>query len=136
MTNVFESLIEKAGIEILNKEGVAKIASYAADNVGIENAMELILNGPQAILIDKNILKEYIKKEKSKSDITVIKYDINYVSKKILVDYRYDAKRYFKNEDETYWYNGSDKKSDEYPFEKIITRTDYIHIDFDQYLSF
>lgn len=136
MTNVFESLIEKAGIEILNKEGVAKIADYAAENVGIENVMDLILNGPQTILVDKNILKEYIEKDKSKSGITVTKYDINYVSKRITAYYSYDAKRYFKNENETYWYSGSDEKSDEYPFEKIITRNDSMYIDFDQYLSF
>lgn len=137
MTNVFESLIEKAGVNLLNVEGLAIVAQFAAkEGDGVETVLNLLLNGPEDIIFEDETIAKIVKSEKEVPNLVITKIDPDYVNRRIIVCYTFDGTRYFKDENETYWYSGRDEKNDEYKYQKTIKRNDSMYIAFDKYLSF
>lgn len=137
MTNVFESLIEKAGINLLNVEGLAIIAKFAAkEGDGVETVLNLLLNGPEDIVFEDEKIVKIIESEKVVPNLVITKVEPDYVNRRVTVCYTFDGTRYFKDETETYWYSGRDEKNDEYQYKKTIKRNDSMYIYFDKYLSF
>lgn len=137
MTNVFESLIEKAGVNLLNVEGLAIIAKFAAkEGDGVETVLNLLLNGPEDIIFEDETITKIIESEKVVPNLVITKIDPDYVNRRVTVRYTFDGTRYFKDENETYWYSGRDEKNDEYKYQKTIKRNDSMYIDFDKYLLF
>ena len=137
MTNVFESLIEKAGVNLLNVEGLAIVAQFAAkEGDGVETVLNLLLNGPEDIIFEDEKIVKIIESEKEVPNLVITKVEPDYVNRRITVCYTFDGTRYFKDENETYWYSGRDEKNDEYKYQKTIKRNDSMYIAFDKYLSF
>lgn len=137
MTNVFESLIEKAGVNLLNVEGLAIVAQFAAkEGDGVETVLNLLLNGPEDIIFEDEKIVKIIESEKEVPNLVITKVEPDYVNRRITVCYTFDGTRYFKDETETYWYSGRDEKNDEYQYKKTIKRNDSMYIYFDKYLSF
>lgn len=136
MANIFESLIEKTGVNLLNVEGLAIIAQFAAkQGDGIETVLNLLLNGPEDIIFDERIAK-IVKSENDVPNLVITKIDPDYVNRSVNVCYTFDGTRYFKDENETYWYSGRDEKNDEYKYQKTVKRNGSTYIPFDKYLSF
>ena len=77
-----------------------------------------------------------IELEKEVPNLVITKVEPDYVNRRITVCYTFDGTRYFKDENETYWYSGRDEKNDEYKYQKTIKRNDSMYIAFDKYLSF
>lgn len=137
MANVFESLIEKAGMHVINREGVAIIAQFAArEGNGVETVLNLLLNGPEDIIFKDETIAKIIESEKEVPNLVITKIEPDYVNRRIIVCYTFDGTRYFKDENETYWYSGHEEENDEYKYQKTIKRNDGMYIDFDKYLSF
>lgn len=137
MTNVFESLIEKTGMHVINPEGLAIIAKFAAkEGDGIETVLNLLLNGPEDIVFEDEKIVKIIESEKVVPNLVITNVEPDYVTRRITVCYTFDGTRYFKDETETYWYSGRDEKNDEYQYKKTIKRNDSMYIYFDKYLSF
>ena len=137
MTNVFESLIEKTGMHVINPEGLAIIAKFAAkEGDGVETVLNLLLNGPEDIAFEDEKIVKIIESEKEVPNLVITKVEPDYVNRRITVCYTFDGTRYFKDETETYWYAGIDEKNDEYKYQKTIKRNDSMYIYFDKYLSF
>lgn len=137
MANVFESLIEKAGVNLLNVEGLAIIAQFTAkEGDGVETVLNLLLNGPEDIIFEDEMIVKIIESEKVVPNLIITKIEPDYVNRRITVCYTFDGTRYFKNENETYWYSGRDEENDEYRYKKTVKRNDSMYIAFDKYLSF
>ena len=137
MANVFESLIEKAGMSVINPEGLAIVAKFAAkEGDGIETVMNLLLNGPEDIIFEDETIIKIVESENVVPNLVITKVEPDYVNRRIAVYYTFDGTRYFKSQDETYWYSGRDEKNDEYQYQKTIKRNDSMYINFDKYLSF
>ena len=137
MTNVFESLIEKAGMSVINPEGLAIVAKFAAKGGGgSETVMNLLLDGPEDIVFEDETIIKIVESEKVVPNLIITKVEPDYVNRRITVCYTFDGTRYFKDKEETYWYSGRDEKNDEYKYQKTIKRNDSMYIDFDKYLSF
>ena len=135
--NAFETLIEKAGVGILNPEGLAIVAQFAAkEGDGVETVLNLLLNGPEDIIFEDEKIVKIIESEKEVPNLVITKVEPDYVNRRITVCYSFDGTRYFKDKNETYWYYGKDEKTDEYQYQKIIKRNDSMYIAFDKYLSF
>lgn len=135
--NAFETLIEKAGVEILNPEGIAIIAKFAAkEGDGVETVLNLLLNGPEDIIFEDETIIKIVESEKVVPNLVLTNVEPDYVNRRITVCYTFDGTRYFKDETETYWYSGRDEKNDEYKYQKTIKRSDSMYIAFDKYLSF
>lgn len=137
MKNVFESLIEKCGVNKFSVEGLAIIATFAAnESTSVENIINLLLNGPEDIVFEDDKIKEIVEEEIKQQNIVITRVYVDYVSRRICVSYDYNATRFFKNKDEKYWYEGKDEADEEYKYENIIKRSGSTYIYFDKYLSF
>lgn len=137
MANVFESLIEKTGMNVINPEGLAIIAKFAAkEGDGVETVLNLLLNGPEDIVFEEETIIKIIESEKVVPNLVITKIDPDYVNRRINVCYTFNGTRYFKDETDTYWYSGRDEKNDEYKYQKTVERNDSMYIYFDKYLSF
>ena len=134
--NAFETLIKKAGVGILNPEGIAIIAKFAAKEGGVENVINLLLNGAETVIFEDEKIAEIIKSEKVVPNLVITNVETDYVNRRITVFYTFDGTRYFKSQDDTYWYSGNDKETDEYKYKKIVKHSDSMYIAFDKYLSF
>lgn len=135
--NVFDTLIEKCGVDSLNVEGLAIIAKFAAkEGDGVETIINLLLNGPEDIVFEDKKIKKIIESDREVPNLVITNVETDYVNRRIVVHYTFDGTRYFKNEDDTYWYSGRDEKNEEYKYEKTMSRSDSKYIDFDKYSSF
>lgn len=131
MANVFEALIEKCTLNVLDVNGVVEVLKYAANSAGIENVINIILNGPEHINVDKGILKYHIEKRYERKEVEILDIVASPVEREFRVNYNYKTTRYFDNEECSGY--GNYRQTDTYKYPKEVIDDCNNSIPFDAY---
>lgn len=126
---IIERLIEKFGVEVINKEGLAAILAYVANNVGANNVLELMLEGPTHIEYNEEKVKNVLR-DKGYDIVSILNYKEKPVEHEFYVEFTKYTERYF--EKETDEGNGYYYKTDDHPIAKKVLINDYDNIPYDK----